>query len=325
MKAEEIIKRYIYAVTRHIKPSDRNDIGEELRTIIDDMITEQFGANEPSEADIYKILEELGTPAELAQKYDANGKECLIGPPYYSMYKMLLKLVGACVIFGVSLGELLEGITGGFPWYEIILNMISGLIGGAFVGFGVITIIFAFLYQKGIKMDNLYDELRHLPPVPENHREIKRSDVIYGIVITVIFFILFLFFPEIICAPDAKTHTLRAVLNTDFIRGTWYFMVIFAFLGLFRDITKLIEGRYTGRLLLVTIVSNFATILVTFLWMNMGNLLNQEFIADFLSTVKGDSGFLTLFFERFHLIFLACLTFSLLLDCLVTAVRTIRK
>ena len=41
MQSQELIERYIYAVTRHIRKEEREDIAKELRSIIADMLEER--------------------------------------------------------------------------------------------------------------------------------------------------------------------------------------------------------------------------------------------------------------------------------------------
>ena len=86
MGKNDLIERYIYAVTKHMKTAMQKDVAKELETIIQDMLEERCEDVIPTEHDVKVILTELGTPAELASKYKGETQDCLIGQPYYSLY-----------------------------------------------------------------------------------------------------------------------------------------------------------------------------------------------------------------------------------------------
>ena len=106
----DLIERYIYAVTKRLPQKVQKDISDELRTLIDDMLVERCGELVPEEKDIRVVLTELGTPEELYEKYNPDNKKCLIGSPYYSTYKYVLKIVMICTIFGIILANIISGI-----------------------------------------------------------------------------------------------------------------------------------------------------------------------------------------------------------------------
>ena len=58
----ELIERYIYAVSRRLPVSQRADIEQELRTLIEDMIQERCHG-EAGQEQIMALLKELGDPA----------------------------------------------------------------------------------------------------------------------------------------------------------------------------------------------------------------------------------------------------------------------
>ena len=85
MVKNDLIDRYIYAVTKHMKSAMKKDVAAELETIIQDMLEERCEDVTPTERDIKVVLTELGTPNELASKYKGETQDCLIGQPYYSV------------------------------------------------------------------------------------------------------------------------------------------------------------------------------------------------------------------------------------------------
>lgn len=85
-----LIERYVYAVTKHLPQSQRDDVAEELRASIEDMASDRAKKGKPTESDVTKVLEELGDPAILAKKY-GDQKRYLIGPKWYDAYICVLK------------------------------------------------------------------------------------------------------------------------------------------------------------------------------------------------------------------------------------------
>lgn len=52
----DLIERYIYAVTKRLPQKVQKDISDELRTLIDDMLVERCGELVPEEKDIRVVL-----------------------------------------------------------------------------------------------------------------------------------------------------------------------------------------------------------------------------------------------------------------------------
>ena len=103
----DLIARYLYAVTKRMPRKKREDVTRELQSLIEDMLAERCGPVTPTEKDIRVVLTELGTPQELYEKYDEGGKKCLIGPPYYGTYCFVLKIILSCSAFGLTLAAII--------------------------------------------------------------------------------------------------------------------------------------------------------------------------------------------------------------------------
>ena len=75
----DLIERYLYAITRRLPAAQRADVADELRTLISDMIDERCGGIAPAPKDVRVVLTELGTPSEMVRKYTDSEGKCLIG------------------------------------------------------------------------------------------------------------------------------------------------------------------------------------------------------------------------------------------------------
>ena len=282
MVKNDLIDRYIYAVTKHMKSAMKKDVAAELETIIQDMLEERCEDVTPTERDIKVVLTELGTPNELASKYKGETQDCLIGQPYYSLYVYVLKIVTVCISGGMLLAQIMAALTSHTIWYIAIYRTIGGIFGGILTGFAFVTLLFAFFYKKGIKVDGLNDGIDNLPPVPQKSNRISKVDAIVGIVFSVIFTLVFLVCPQILCIAFVKNGVgvYEPLFNLEYIRQTWYFILAFGILGVTRDSVRLIDGSYTKRVMLVTIITNIIDGVLTSIWLLNDRIMNSGFFDD---------------------------------------------
>lgn len=326
MVKNDLIDRYIYAVTKHMKSAMKKDVAAELETIIQDMLEERCGDVTPTERDIKVVLTELGTPAELSSKYKGETQDCLIGQPYYSLYVYVLKIVTACVSGGMLLAQIMAALTSHTIWYIAIYHTIGGILGGILTGFAFVTLPFAFFYKKGIKVDGLNDGIDNLPPVPQKRNRISRADAIVGIIFSVIFTIVFLVCPQILCIAFVKNgvDVYEPLFNLEYIRQTWYLILAFGILGVAKDSVRLIDGSYTKRVMLTTMITNIIDGALTTIWLLNDKVMNQDFFDGIEHLFGKDAEVISQVFIHFNMVFLAIIIFALTIDCIETVVKTVK-
>lgn len=325
-----LIERYIYAVTKKLPAKLQNDVSQEIEGLIDDMLLERCGDVTPSEKDIRVVLTELGSPKELAEKYDTSKKNCLIGAPYFVTYKYVLKIVLICGGIGMIISSVFSALFGSVEnyesinvmlqssefWVELFVNLFTMVSSGLITGFTVVTILFAILYHKDIKIDN--ENLDNLPPVPK--KVISKADSIIGIAFTVAFAVVFIAVPQIFCVVlDGKTFI--PIFNVTEVRGIWYLIVIFALLGIVREVVKLIERQYNKKVMITTIVTNVCSAVVAAFWLLNENMLNKEFVTD-VTNIFDDTNLIAMF-GQFNYFFFGCIILALTIDTASTVVKTI--
>jgi len=149
MESKELIKRYIYAVTKHLPENKRQDVGRELQSLIDETLAERSLGVQPTDADTKAVLMELGRPAELAAKYDPHAKDALIGQPHFSVYLRVLKIVLLAVTLGMTIASLLEGVVS-FEGnvFELFASVLGNIWQGLLGAFAWVTVIFAISLSK---------------------------------------------------------------------------------------------------------------------------------------------------------------------------------
>lgn len=313
----ELIDRYVYAVTRRLPARLRNDIDKELHSLIEDMLDARCGGLMPEDRDVRVILTELGTPSELAMRYMPEGRDHLIGPAYYSQYKMVTGIVLASVTFGLVLSGFISFFTDSSEaLYFTLFSWIGTLITGLIAAFGAVTFIFAVFERKNIALNFGGSELDSLPPVPEKKSVIPKGEPIAGIIFSVIFCVIFLAAPQIICAKFGADQPFIPVFNVDLIHQLWYIFVALTILGIARESFKLYEVRYTKRLAIVTVVTDILSAALTLVLLSSQQILNSAFIAGASPILSNEviTGILT----YFNLFFMAVILFCLLLDMGVT-------
>lgn len=140
----ETIDLYIRSVTRSLPKPMRADVATELDGLIEDMLGKRCGDVQPSDRDIKVVLAELGEPYELACQY-APLPRGLIGPSLFPAFRLVVIIVSASVVFGVTLGKIIEAFKGASQWYMVLGTWAVGLIQGLLIAFGVVTLVFAIL------------------------------------------------------------------------------------------------------------------------------------------------------------------------------------
>lgn len=332
----DLIERYIYAVVKKLPNKLKNDISEELRTIIDDMLTERCKDIPPSDKDIKIVLMELGTPDELYEKYSPDSQKCLIGSPYYSTYKYILKIVLICTGIGLTISSLISGIIDIFntdginptsnlqSWTNIFVNLFATLYNGLLAAFAFVTLLFAFFYRKNIKLNSSYNP-DNLPPVPQKTKSISKADPIIGICFSIIFLIVFLITPQILCIFVTDINKIVPIFNSENIRSAWYILILFSAAGIIREVIILFEREYNKKVMISSIACNAASAVFALCWLLRDNIINKDFLNNITSIFDKSETFIITIFSNFQYFFLGVILFALILDTAVTIFKTLRN
>lgn len=320
----DLIERYIYAATKQLPRKNREDVAMELRSLIDDMLAERCPIEIPTEKDIRVVLTELGTPQELYAKYDEDSDKCLIGQPYYSTYKFVLKLVLASVTVGVLISSLILQITEPKVIWEALGTSLSMVYNSLLSAFAIVTLLFAFFCRKGVKLTEPFN-FDDLPPVPKKSQEISRLDSIVGIGFDVVFLAIFLAAPQMLGMYTTGTGEIIPIFNVAAVRASWLIIVLFGALGILREIVKLMEGRYNRKVLITTAAADLLSAGIAIWWLTDENMFNPTFIKSILSQVGSDDVVVMRIFENFPQFFLGIMLLALAVDLINAIVKSLQK
>lgn len=300
----DLIERYIYAVTKRMSSKIRNDVADELRTLIYDTIDERYNDKEITLKDVKIVLMELGSPNQLYEKYDNSSDKCLIGQPYYNYYKDILKIVLTCAIFGIVLSYIINIEN------QSISKFISDIIFAAILSFSFVTLIFIFMYKFNIDFLNNDIDFDKLPKLPNNNIKTNKYFSLLSILFAVIFLSLFILSPNIFSFNiDGKFINL---FNTDIIKSSYLFAVFFIVLLIFREIIKIVDNSYNIRNTILFIAINIFSAVVSFVWFFNYNLINEVFINSLIKNVSNN--LILSIFNNFQMFCFFMILLALVLD-----------
>jgi len=282
----EKVERYIYAVTKRLPQKQRSDIEQELRSLIEDMLSEQANGGKVTEKDIDKVLLELGDPVLLADRYRAK-RNYLIGPENYETYFLVLKIVIAAVAFGITLA-----MTIGFfvdppgSIVELFVQYFSGLFGAMLQVFAWITVIFAVIEHKNVSIEDEFKTKQwnpaDLPELPDKNLEIKPAESIFGLLFAVIAIVLFNTAEHLIgiySFSDDGVMRIIHLFDHEGFRALLPLLNIMLALGMIKESLKLVIRKWTRGLALANLVFNMLSLGLFVLFIRGEGLWSDAFFA----------------------------------------------
>lgn len=320
----DLIDRYVYAVTKRMNRKIREDVQNELYGLIDDMLTERCGEMTPTEKDIRVVLTELGSPQELYAQYADDGEQCLIGQPYYSTYKFVLRTVLIVLAAGLTIGSVVGQLLEPQVWYMAIGEYMSRLWTGGLAAFGGLTLLFAVLYRKGVKLDGGFN-LSELPPVPKQKKEISAVECIFGIVFSVAFSVLFLVFPQVMCAVFTDTGETIPIFSIDALHNSWYMILAITACSIIVETVKLMERQYNRTVLVTTLITNAVSAVVTAVWLGCFDLMEPRLVEKLTAALAAENAPEMIYPDRYQFLCMAGLLIVLVIETVEAVVKTVKN
>lgn len=278
MKQVEI---YVHECVKRLPEKQRNDIQQELTVEIAEMIQQKEEEGISQAEAIQVVLEELGDPIELANRYNET-KNYLIGPSYYGTYTKVLKIVLVSVLIGVSIAygvgvlfvdlSLSEGFTN-----SLIIQQLINYLG---ITFNVtlqivvwITVIFALiekneksLFEKEIKTEAW--TIKELPKNIVDNKTSKLENVISLIVYSVFLILINVNINvfRIISLSNDKIESLSLIFNVSTMSTWLLWLNVILVLLISVHLIQLASSTITKKKEFL-IISLRITVLVLFVWM----------------------------------------------------------
>lgn len=340
MKNNELIQRYIYAVTKRLPRKSQEDVARELESLISDMLEEATGGLEPTEKEVRVVLTKLGSPRLLAASYHPD-QAGLIPQPYYNQYLMVLPVVLAAVSGGIAIALVLAAffdgpstlnqLTGGNATETAasIGKLVGGILGGIFEAalqaFFWVTLIFAIIARRGISLDGEKDFLDTLPEIPQNRKPIGKGGPIVGIVFSVAFSIVMLTIPQVIFIINTDySPNPFPVFNLELMARLWPAILLIGLTGIISNCMTLIEGQYTKRLLVVNLACNLVFVVCAVIWLGDGSILSTEYREIMGSILSGET-VPNLMMQNLNLLVLGAIFLGVIIDTIESIYTTFKK
>jgi len=187
----DLFDRYLGSIAVLLPRDQREDIIAELRDALDNRRHEKEAetGHPLTKDETTALLRGFGHPLAVAGRY--GRQQYLIGPDLYPVYVFVLKLVIAIIaasalVTGVVTGIVTAGVNPG-QVNAAIRTAIAIFWNGSFSAVGVITVIFALLQRRNVRLKFLDDwNPRDLPRTPMRRRE-TWFDHVAAIVVQIIF------------------------------------------------------------------------------------------------------------------------------------------
>ncbi len=175
------INRYVSGVKRYLPRGIRDDVGDELRSILEDKIEEAQESREGplEEADVVSIIKNLGHPLKVASRYQSRG--ALISEALFPIYLQTLKYV--TLIF-VVLYLLWIGIGASVAaWPDVSMTTMAS---AYLLCLACMTVAFHYWGRHLVRSDffNTWNP-RSLPPAPPDDSIVSLSESLFALVIIV--------------------------------------------------------------------------------------------------------------------------------------------
>ncbi len=311
----ELIERYLYQVGKHLARKNREDILAEIKSHLEDTLDERTGGS-PTDEDVVVLLQETGSPQKMAASYAPQG-QYVVGPTLYPLFRLVTGISIAATL-GAQL--LAWGIS---IWVENgfvnTAEMLGGLFNSVPMTIGWVVIVFMILQAKGVnpKLDDESWNPRNLPAV-EKADEIKRGELIVGIVFSSIFLAILAVLPDKIGVYNLNSGEFFA--NVVFLQ---YLPLIILSLGvnIGLDIYMLWQGRWNVATRAVQIGANiFSIVVLTILFNAHSAWLTAHNSPGFLINIEQLSGNL---WEKVQLIGMESFRIAFGIALVVTMVETI--
>ena len=289
----ELIERYIYAVSRRLPVSQRADIEQELRTLIEDMIQERCHG-EISQEQIMELLKELGDPVYLAGQYREEQKY-LIGPQIYDTYVLALRIFLAASVFGISLIETVAYLLHpGAPLEEILLQFAALLLRAVCLSFLLVTLVFALMERYHYRRERkaAWDPAA-LPKIPKRNQTISVSRVICSVAVSIAIISVIVLgnstiqISEVIWITNPISIPIFSPKGMETVAPV---IVSLLFVGIIRELVKLAVGCWTIKLSIFNVLVNSVSVICYMFFLTKPDVFNQSLVGGLALYVLAPAG-----------------------------------
>ena len=287
-----LIDIYIYEVKKWLPEKSKDEIAEELKSNIEDMLPDNY-----NEDDIKNVLNSLGNPKKLAANYSGN-KRYIIGPIFYDSYLRVLLIAIAATTGIVLLGHIIAGIMD-FSEYaspisffiDIFTDSLIGVIQVLFQVFTWVTLTFIFIDKVADSTDSIpivkpkwsTDQLTRRT-VQKKKYQIPKSEAIFGFIWTIIWILVLLFSSHLLGwyeNIDGELVLQASLFNQSVLSTYVPLLIALAVLEFSLSGLKYVLGKWTYYTAVFYTIQNTFVIAILYKMLYDPSLFNNDFINRF--------------------------------------------
>lgn len=191
------IDRYLAAIGDKLPAKQRDDILQELRSLLLDALENRTGGQEPSDDDVLAVIAEFGPPEAVAQRY-APKPRYVIGPRLYDTYVTVTKVLLALALFGLGVATVVEFVRSDVSVIMLLFTFLGRALSALVSVVGWSTLIFAIIERTTAadgepqpddgepnQQEDASWNPRNLPHVPAGER-INMGEQVFSLVLAVV-------------------------------------------------------------------------------------------------------------------------------------------
>lgn len=273
----DLINRYIYAVIKQLTKDEKEEAKEELQLLIYEKMKEYPDSMDEKEK-ARLVIEKLGNPDKLADKYRSQ-ERCLIGGSYYYKYINVLKIVLIAIFIGTTIASILAGITNYENIIIIIIKYFSNLFQSLLQGVAWVTIIFAIFQYNNINLSKETSwSIKDLPNIPRKKSMIPKGESIAAIIFTAIFFSILLFSPQLIGIYYYSHGELVNIplFNLEVLSGYHFILISIFAIEILQESLKILWGVWTKKRALIFTVTSIISTSLGILFLSSTSVWNSK-------------------------------------------------
>src|SRR5690606_24580842 len=291
-----MIEQYVFEVTRRLPEKNRDDIALELQSTIEDMLPDNY-----EEKDIIHVLEKLGDPITLANKYRER-PAYLIGPGFYDLYihtlKMILPIAAILSVITLIATEIIRNTDlSAFPLIITIFGKaIWTLITTIIHVFFWVTLVFFLLERAGVSTERMTitsekwkpEDLKNRINVPKKKR-ISKGEVFTGFIWTGIWATIYFNAIHIIGVyekldNDKGLQLVAPIFQQDVLLTYWPVIITLILLEVAFNIYKWVCGQWTMKLAIMNSIFHLLYTTLFIIIISNSELIHPSFIT-YMSTL----------------------------------------
>ncbi|WEK53563.1 MAG: hypothetical protein P0Y55_13365 [Candidatus Cohnella colombiensis] len=288
---QELIDRYVYAVTSKLPVSQRAEIERDIRGLIEDMSEERAQGREDHANLVEEVLSELGHPSKLAAQYRET-KRYLIGPELFDMYWVVMKIVALWSLVGLSIAYGIQIFLDPSRALKLFIEYIGVSLFSVIVHvFAWVTVIFAIFEYTGVKAADIGRKKKgpwhpsELPSIPHIGARIRLSSSVVSMMFFIFFFVLFVYsnLLGVHLHVGFSAYTFIPIWDYEVVQQLLPFFFGMLALYILREVFKLLFGQWTKKLVLYTLAVDVVIFIIyVFLFVDQ-SIWNPNFMSEMLA------------------------------------------